>query len=69
MNASYKQFGKNGDETITAGDIQIYLEGIGLDMAKELLKTVDKNENDLLDFTDLMPLSAMINKSTGSNAQ
>ena len=40
-----------------------------LDMANGLFKAVDKNGNDSFDFTDLMGLSAMVNKLTGNNSQ
>ncbi|UJR22261.1 hypothetical protein I4U23_025322 [Adineta vaga] len=70
MYALYKQFDKNGDGKITAEDIQIYLQEMGLGavspyMAKGLFKAVDKNGNGNLDFTDLMALSAMVNQLSG----
>ena len=40
-----------------------------LDMANRLFKAVDKNGNGSFDFTDLMGLSAMVNKLTGNNSQ
>ncbi|CAF1167292.1 unnamed protein product [Rotaria sordida] len=70
MYALYKQFDRNGDGKITADDIQIYLQEVGLGaaspyLAKALFQTVDQNHNGSLDFTDLMALTALLNKLYG----
>jgi len=70
MYEMYKQFDKNGDGKITADDIEIYLQEIGLGavspfLAKSLFQAVDQNHNGSLDFTDLMALTTMINKLSG----
>jgi len=36
-----------------------------LDLAKGLFRAVDQNQNGTLDFTDLMALSALLNKLYG----
>ncbi|CAF1172650.1 unnamed protein product [Rotaria sordida] len=70
MYGLYKQFDRNGDGKITADDIQIYLQEVGLGaaspyLAKALFQTVDQNHNGSLDFTDLMALTALLNKLYG----
>jgi len=70
MYAIYKQFDKNGDGKITAEDIQIYLQEMGLGfvspyLAKALFQAVDQNHNGSLDFTDLMALTSIMNKLSG----
>ncbi|CAF4717509.1 unnamed protein product, partial [Rotaria sp. Silwood2] len=70
MYALYKQFDKNGDGKITAEDIEIYLQEMGLGfvspyLAKALFQAVDQNHNGSLDFTDLMALVTLLNKLSG----
>ncbi|CAF1000429.1 unnamed protein product [Adineta steineri] len=70
MYAVYKQFDKNGDGKITVEDIELYLQEMGLGfvspyVAKGLFQAVDQNHNGTLDFTDLMALTAILNKLNG----
>ncbi|CAF3932305.1 unnamed protein product [Rotaria sp. Silwood1] len=72
MYGLYKQFDKNGDGKITAEDIEIYLQEMGLGfvspyLSKALFQAVDQNHNGSLDFTDLMALVTLLNKLTSQS--
>jgi hypothetical protein len=47
---------------LTFNSIDFLCHSIYLDLAKALFQAVDQNHNGSLDFTDLMALTAIINK-------